>query len=81
MYQVPPPEPDPKYRYVVTEDPEEIAAIIRMGWGDPDGEFYEPTKQWVATAHSLQEFRRKRAEQPGGRDEHSHAFSDEANTA
>ena len=64
MYQVPPPEADPKYRYVVTDDPVEIAAIQRNLWGDPDGEFYEPTQKWVATAYSLQEFRRLRAEQP-----------------
>ncbi len=59
-YKVPSAPADPKQRYVVVTDPDEIAAIQRNGWGDPDGTFDELTQQWVATARSMQQYRETR---------------------
>jgi hypothetical protein len=57
MYQVPAANCDSKPRYIVVTEADEIRAIQRNGWGDPDGKFDEITQQWVATAHSMQQYR------------------------
>jgi hypothetical protein len=59
-YRVPPKEADPKARYVVVKDPEEIAAIKRCNLTDPIGGCIDGV--WFAEAYSLEQYRNRNAE-------------------
>lgn len=54
-YRIPDPPKDPKARYVVVTDKDEISAIKRAGWLDPVGGVING--QWFAEARSLKTYR------------------------
>jgi len=54
-YRIPDPPKDPKARYVVVTEKDEIAAIKRAGWLDPVGGVING--QWFAEAQSLKTYR------------------------
>ncbi len=59
-YRIPDEDKDPKERYVVVTDKEEIAAIKRCGLIDPIGGLINGV--WFAEARSLELYRNRNAE-------------------